>query len=171
MEDEKDDLCKFNQKGFCKFQQHCYKRHESKICKNLGECKNEKCQERHPQTCKYFRRDHKCRYNEKCAYLHIEKSNEQGKLNEILAMALAEQIKTTSDILNEVSELKTKVQYLENKTEIMHQSKEFTEQEATKESERIENKMNTQNKSIHAAKKSKKIAKETNWNQKEKPDM
>ena len=77
-------------------------------------------------------------------------------------MALAEQIKTTSDILHEVSELKIKVKHLENKIEMINQSKEFTEQEATKESERIESQMNTKNKSIHAAKKSKAIAKETN---------
>ena len=83
-------------------------------------------------------KDQKCRHNEKCAYLHTEKSNEQGKLNEILAMALVDQIKTTSNLIQEVTELKTKVKNLENQMEIKNHRIEFTEQETTKESETIQ---------------------------------
>ena len=138
MAEENDDLCRFYQKGFCKFRQHCHKRHKSQICKDLNECRNKKCQERHPQVCKYFAKDQKCRYSEKCAYLHTENLNAQDKLNAILGQALTEQIKITSDLMHEVNELKTKVGHLENQMKINQNIKKITDKESNNELETIQ---------------------------------
>jgi hypothetical protein len=62
-----------------------------------------------------FNKNGSCRHSDKCAYLHtVKQSDAQQKLNEILATALATQIKETAEIRNEVIELKLKVQHLEN---------------------------------------------------------
>ena len=44
MSQEQIALCKFNQKGFCKFKQYCKERHEDEICGNQSECENRKCE-------------------------------------------------------------------------------------------------------------------------------
>ena len=133
MTEQQDNICKFNQRGFCKFKESCLKRHENKVCKDLNECRNKKCQERHPQICKYFDKDKKCRHKEKCAYFHREETDAQQKLNEILAYALATQIKEVADMRNEIIELKIKVQNLENSNQAKHINKENNEQKNTSE--------------------------------------
>ena len=36
-------ICKFNQTGFCKFREHCRKKHEYVIFEKTNECTEEKC--------------------------------------------------------------------------------------------------------------------------------
>ena len=133
MTDQQDDICKHNQRGFCKFKESCHKRHENQVCKDLNECRNKKCQQRHPQTCKYFVKDKRCRYQEKCAYFHREEPDAQQKLNEILATALATQIKEVADMRNKVIELKIKVQHLENFVQAKNTNKGSIKQKNTSE--------------------------------------
>ena len=139
MTEQQDAICKFYQRGFCKFRESCHRRHENIVCKDLNECRNQKCQQRHPQFCKYFEKDKKCKYQEKCAYFHREETDAQQKLNEILANALATQIKEVADMRNEMIELKIKVQSLEDFIQAKHINKESIEQKSTsKEADNIQ---------------------------------
>ena len=62
------NICKFNQKGFCKFGDHCRNRHENEIC-GRDDCSNE-CELRHPSKCRYFIYNGVCKFAGNCAYLH-----------------------------------------------------------------------------------------------------
>ena len=68
------EVCKHNQKGYCKFGGEFQKFHENKICIIKG-CSSKGCRKRHPTLCKYFRENNVCRYGEECAFLHIETVN------------------------------------------------------------------------------------------------
>ena len=115
MSQEQVTICKFDQSGFCKFKHLCKKEHVNEICENHSECKNEVCTKRHPKICRHFNKNGSCRHSDQCAYVHtVKQSDAQQKLYEILATALATQIKETADKRNEVIELKLKVQHLEN---------------------------------------------------------
>ena len=71
------EVCKFNQKGFCKFGDECRKRHIKEICANR-DCKDELCLQRHPQLCRYFVFNQSCRFKDGCAFEHRD-SDEKTK--------------------------------------------------------------------------------------------
>ena len=128
MSQEQVTICKFNQTGFCKFKQFCKKEHVNEMCESQSESKTEMCTKRHPKICRNFIKDGECGHGNKCAYMRTEKIKQldaQQKLNEILAMALATQIKEIADMRNEMIELKIKVQHLENYNQTKH-VKEYT---------------------------------------------
>ena len=64
-----DMICKYNQSGFCKYQDHCRKQHISTICQNLTHTKVT-CLNRHPRICKFFASFGRCKFGASCAYLH-----------------------------------------------------------------------------------------------------
>ena len=99
----------------------------------LNLCRNLKCQQRHFQICKYFEKDNNCKYQEKCAYFHREENDAQQKLNEILACALATQIKEVADMRNKLNKLKIKVQSLEDFIQVKHINKDSIKQNSTSE--------------------------------------
>ena len=88
MEDHHGSICKFNQTGFCKFREHCRKKHENTICDKSNECMEEKYIKRHPKLGKNYIKYNKCRFNNECAYLHKEDENSQEKLNEQLKLSI-----------------------------------------------------------------------------------
>ena len=67
-------VCKYNQTGFCKFNEHCRNRHEDEICGN-SKCDNMECEKRHPRPCKYYLLYDFCKFGDNCAYLHKERED------------------------------------------------------------------------------------------------
>ena len=100
-----ENICKFNQSGFCKFQSHCRKQHIMDICKNI-ECGMVTCIHRHPRVCRYFINFGRCKFNESCAFLH--KSDD--KVSELRR----EQEKEVEKLRQEVKELQMQVNDLRN---------------------------------------------------------
>ena len=64
--------------GYCKLREHCPKQHIDTVCPISRECNNNGCVLRHPNTCKYFARNKKCKFVE-CAYSH-EKDDKDLKI-------------------------------------------------------------------------------------------
>ena len=73
-----NDICGYNQTGYCKHGVHCQKRHINEICTDGRECKDKFCVRRHPRICKYFEKQSKCRFD-KCSYAH-EKDQKTVKI-------------------------------------------------------------------------------------------
>ena len=64
-----EGVCKFNQKGFCKFGDICRKHHVKEICSSSN-CNTASCKLRHPRNCKFFTLFGSCKFNEDCAFKH-----------------------------------------------------------------------------------------------------
>ena len=65
-------VCKYNQTGFCKFDENCQNRYFNENCENLNDCREYECTKRHPKMCKHFANHGKCRFKDVCAYKHKE---------------------------------------------------------------------------------------------------
>jgi hypothetical protein len=74
--------------------------HVHELCQNVKNCKEEKCTQRHPKTCKTFKDKGKCRFDSDCAYLHEEDS--QNRLNEVISHCMIKHEKEISDLKEEV---------------------------------------------------------------------
>ena len=75
-----EDICKYNQTGFCKFRDHCRKKHENETCEGeQSNCNQQNCNKRHPKVCRNFNTTRKCRFKDDCVYLHVEKENSNNK--------------------------------------------------------------------------------------------
>ena len=97
-----ETICKFNQSGFCKYQNHCRKQHIMDICPT-SMCNNMSCLFRHPKVCKFFNNFKRCKFGELCAYLHgPEIQTEDRKISELeenLAQVKAEIRKVEATLL------------------------------------------------------------------------
>ena len=106
------NVCKFNQMGYCKFGNECHKYREEKVCK-IRNCDPRKCRNHHPKECKYYAQNRFCKFGTDCRFTHHDhvKSGEFGSAFE--------------DIRN----LKAKVDYLKNTVksliDIRHEGKEM----------------------------------------------
>ena len=106
-------ICKLYQNGYCKFKQHCRKKHENKVCDKLNDCKDKTCPERHPKVCGSFSKYKTCRHEEKCTYLHREDPNPHDKIIEAMTMLL---MKHEQEIIHLVEEVKALTLYNERMT-------------------------------------------------------
>ena len=97
------NVCKYNQKGFCKFGDKCYKRHVIEICRR-SDCSDQTCEYRHPQMCRYFIFNRSCKFQESCAYLHQDTA-ERTELVNLREKLLATEAKVVRLEL-ELSEIK-----------------------------------------------------------------
>ena len=68
-------ICRFNQNGYCKYKNHCFRKHVDKICEN-GRCSASNCNLRHPRNCKYFLQYRYCKFGQFCRFNHEEKGKE-----------------------------------------------------------------------------------------------
>ena len=97
------EICKFNQKGICKFGGKCFKLHENEICNSRKECIDPECCKRHPRKCRYFLQFEYCKFGDNCAYSHIvEKNNKVEQLE-----------KEIEDLKHEKNKFVDKVEHLE----------------------------------------------------------
>ena len=122
-------ICKFNQRGFCKFGQKCRKMHIDTICKNVN-CSLNICLNRHPKPCKYYLLNGSCRFKEKCGFTHVKSDvylkvekleNEIKQLNIETDLLKAKLLENENKLLKkEVEELKIIVLENKNKLEDMN---------------------------------------------------
>ena len=81
----RNNICKYNQTGCCRFQNHCRKTHENQKCENPTICKDKDCSKRHPKPCRNLRKAEGCRFKEGCAYIHKSfHSTQQKESNEVV---------------------------------------------------------------------------------------
>ena len=105
------NVCRFNQRGFCKYGESCQKKHVNEICQ-IENCYSNVCEKRHPLVCKWFSLKTGCRFKEGCAFLHL-KTREQNNLDTAL-----EQIK---EMKIEIQSMKTKIE----ENELLHDVKKL----------------------------------------------
>ena len=128
---QQDNICKYNQKGYCKFGSRCEKEHNNEICTNLLDCKDENCGKRHPKVCRNYQKQGTCFFKEECAYQqHVQKS--QGE-HLFLVQILASHFKEVGVLKQELNDLKLKVEVMETKMSTV--SKNVHADEDTKETE------------------------------------
>ena len=96
------EVCKFNQRGYCKFGSECHKYHENETCEDQG-CTRKACRKRHPRICKYFGDNMSCKFDKECAYTHRDNVN-MKEINE-----LTEELK---NIIAELNVLKNTIKFL-----------------------------------------------------------
>ena len=68
-ENMSQNVCWFNRFGYCRFGNHCFRKHINIICENVN-CEIVKCSSRHPRKCKYFLEYQKCKFGEYCRFSH-----------------------------------------------------------------------------------------------------
>ena len=122
-------ICKFNQTGFCKFKQHCEKRHVDEICGNQSECEHGTCEKRHPKICRYFSKDRKCRHGEKCSYLHAQEVYQQTTFNENMTLLMLKHEKEITALTQEVNMLKSLLQSISLQL-VMTKQKEISNEDS-----------------------------------------
>ena len=98
------EVCRYNQRGYCKHRAKCFKFHENETFK-AEVCKDHMCTKRHPKVCKYFAQQGMCKFNEDCALAHKESNMIKvfSKL-EIEMMKIKEDFKALKYQKNETSE-------------------------------------------------------------------
>ena len=64
-------VCKYYNKGFCKFKGECNSYHPIIICSKRG-CREKTCPNRHPRKCRY---KYQCRRRSTCLYSHVDISD------------------------------------------------------------------------------------------------
>ena len=69
IENMSQNVCWFNRFGYCRFGNHCFRKHINIICENVN-CEIAKCSSRHPRKCKYFLEYQKCKFGEYCRFSH-----------------------------------------------------------------------------------------------------
>ena len=67
--DFSDILCKFNNMGYCKYQDKCSFKHPTDICVEV-KCKEQKCIKRHPKKCRFFFLRGFCKFKNDCKFSH-----------------------------------------------------------------------------------------------------
>jgi hypothetical protein len=68
-------ICRYYNRGFCKYKNKCRFAHANKICKiyeETGTCGDNKCSDRHPKHCKWWESSRGCKREQECEYLHSE---------------------------------------------------------------------------------------------------
>ena len=96
-------VCRHFQTGYCKFREHCKKRHEKVVCPSVH-CSVKTCTKRHPKACKFYAINQFCKFGDSCCYKHSDSGN-------MLQQLKALQIK--------VGELEQAVQTLESEIAVL----------------------------------------------------
>ena len=76
----RQNVCKFNKFGYCRYKENCRKMHVDKLCDNPS-CELSKCIQRHPKVCKWYRDHIRCKFDP-CKFTHIVKEDNQKTLEE-----------------------------------------------------------------------------------------
>ena len=125
-------ICKYNQRGYCKFKQSCRKRHENKTCKEENACNIKECIYRHPKVCINFVGENSCRFGEDCAYKHKDINSMPPVKENILKHA-----KEINNIQNELTMLKGIITSMENKINDLVQEIEIGQKKKIEEVVRL----------------------------------
>ena len=108
-----DEICLYNQTGFCKNKQNCRKKHENVIYPEDHDFKITGCCFRHPKVCRRYTRDGTCQFKDGCAHKH---QTNQG----------AEKVKNLDqEVINlklEMIHMKSVIQQMQSKIELLHEA-------------------------------------------------
>ena len=126
----KQNLCRFNKYGYCKFGDKCHFRHNNVICVTK-KCSVFDCDKRHPVVCKYFMNFRRCKYPN-CAFKH-ENVNEvndsddkikmiESKLNGMLSAEKNKNIEKKLEAFE--NNYESKIEALENQLKQMNKAVE-----------------------------------------------
>ena len=107
-----EQLCKFNQEGFCKFGTKCNRRHDNEICINRNKCESPQCNKRHPKLCRFYYQFGQCKFGDNCAFSH---SRENTRKEE----SLENEVKELKEDVNKLKEENRKVKTLKKEVEML----------------------------------------------------
>ena len=65
---DNEKRCIFNDRGHCRYGNHCYYKHVVEICELSEDCAETSCPKRHPQHCKF---QSICSFGPNCSYRHV----------------------------------------------------------------------------------------------------
>ena len=99
-----EDLCKFQNSGYCKNKEKCLFRHVTEKCEQ--KCDRKVCQKRHQKYCKF---GVSCRRQNSCEYRHQNTSEDLGLKAKIEKME-----STIKELVEENKQSKAKIISLEN---------------------------------------------------------
>ena len=71
----RNSVCRFNQFGYCKFGNSCFRKHVNSICENVR-CFKPDCELRHPKKCRYIFQFSYCKFGEYCKFKHEDIRND-----------------------------------------------------------------------------------------------
>ena len=117
-----EGVCKYFQCGFCKFGEHCRKKHVKEICP-IQSCTLISCTKRHPKVCRYFLVHNSCKFGDQCSYKHINQStrNNIDELKEkivVLEGSIQSMAAKILELIEEVTNIKRDIP--EKHEEIIH---------------------------------------------------
>ena len=71
-ESEKEEICQYYNRGYCKHKEDCTKFHSDKVCNDTA-CNETECNKRNPNPCKF---GFCCKFNRlnKCIFSHVSLS-------------------------------------------------------------------------------------------------
>ena len=153
----RNTVCRFNQFGYCKFGNSCFRKHVNSICENVR-CFKPDCELRHPKKCRYFFQFSYCKFGDYCRFKHEEIRNdgidkeieklrlEIDKLGKVIETKENEiknkDIEIRKLLLADTGKLKKKVEDYESRNEALElENKQLkdTIDEVKKEQERLRN--------------------------------
>ena len=98
--------CRFQNKGYCKYEEKCHFRHPQIVCQDGQQCSQKQCFKRHPTPCKYFLKKNN-KFKEKCMFSHND-LNEKEELKQLKEEIEAIKQKN-KELENNITSLKQKV--------------------------------------------------------------
>ena len=98
-----DNVCQHFKYGFCKYQEKCRQKHTSEICLKK-DCEIDKCSQRHPRVCKYYREYKRCKFGSFCAYRHEDSKENVDKASTEKTIEMEKKISCLSELLDLKSE-------------------------------------------------------------------
>ena len=93
-----DKVCQFQKFGFCKYEEHCIKKHLSEECEQNSECNDKNnCQKRHSKACKRkgsgYRFEGDCAFSQKKVKSNVWVDLLEKVVLELSAKVLSQEIK------------------------------------------------------------------------------
>ena len=103
--------CKYNNSGYCKYEDRCKFIHHQSDCTNFA-CKDKQCSNRHPKDCRY---KEECRRRSRCVYKHtIQKVCLQT--NSTNSEEIEKLQDTNHKLKSEIEALSLKIKVMDDKT-------------------------------------------------------
>ena len=110
-----DEVCLYNQTGFCKFRNNCRKMHDNAICHQDHDFKSTRCTLRHPKVCRSFESEGKCKFKEDCAYKHIV--NKESEMSIKHAQDVVNLQQQLHNMMLTIHQMNDKIKFLEEAIE------------------------------------------------------
>ena len=136
-----EEKCRFYNTGYCKYQEKCRYLHPKEICSR--KCNKNKCNKRHPKTCRY---GEQCKRTDSCAYKHSVHSKEAQSISEIeeLKKEIEKLKEENKEILEKISDLKREIENKDKTIESLGEELKEKQEQTPKNQEEKEVEAETQ---------------------------